>query len=116
MFESRCVKIRLKPGSMQRVREWAQTLNERNDEALETLRDEGGVVESVFLDHTADGDFLIYYMKAEDFEKSAEAYKNSTHAIDEYHRRFIHETRAEAQNLELLVDLDRILEVSESSK
>ena len=101
---------------MQRVREWAQTLNERNDEALETLRDEGGVVESIFLDQTADGDFLIYYTKAEDFKKSAEAYKNSTHPIDEYHRRFIHETRVEAHDLELLVDLDRILEVSESSK
>jgi Family of unknown function (DUF6176) len=116
MFESRCVKIRLKPGSMERVREWAMTLNERRDEALATLRDESGVVESIFLDQTEDGDFLIYYMKAESFGKSAQAYKNSTHAIDEYHRRFIRETRAEAQRLELLVDLDRILEVSESDK
>ena len=111
MFETRCVKIRLKPDSIERVREWAQTLNRRMDEALETLRDEGVVVESVFLDRTEEGDFLIYYMKAESFEKSAEAARKSVHAIDEYHRKFMQETRVEGTRLELLLDLDRISEV-----
>ncbi|HKC63916.1 MAG TPA: DUF6176 family protein, partial [Pyrinomonadaceae bacterium] len=91
MYETRCWKIKLKPDSLDRVREWAQTINERKDEALETLRDETVIVESVFLDRAEDGDYLIAIMKAESFEKSAEAVKRSVHAIDEYHRRVMHE-------------------------
>jgi hypothetical protein len=50
-METSCVKIRLKPGSLDRVREWAKTLNEtRRDEALATLRDETVVLEAAFLD------------------------------------------------------------------
>ncbi|HMF54859.1 MAG TPA: DUF6176 family protein [Pyrinomonadaceae bacterium] len=111
MYETRCFKIKLKPDSIARVREWAETMNRRKDEAIETLRDETVVVESVFLDRTEQGDFLIYFMKAESFEKSAEAARNSKHSIDEYHRKFMKETRIEGTKLELLVDLDRISEV-----
>ena len=111
MYETRCVKIKLKPNSIERVREWAKTLNRRRDEAIETLRDETVVVESVFLDRTEQGDFLIYFMKAESFEKSSLAAETSSHSIDEYHRKFMRETRAEATPLELLLDLDRISEV-----
>ena len=49
-YETRCVKIKLKPNSLEKVREWAQTINERKDEALATLRDEGVILETVFLD------------------------------------------------------------------
>src|SRR6266571_2815942 len=60
MFETKCIKVKLKPGSLERVREWADELNRRKEEALETMRDEGVIVESAFLDSTAEGDFLIY--------------------------------------------------------
>jgi hypothetical protein len=111
MPETRCWKIKLKPDSIARVREWAQTINSRKDEALATLRDETVIIEAVFLDSTDDGDYLIAIMKAESFEKSAEAAANSTHAIDEYHRRVMREVRDEKVELELLVDLDRISEM-----
>lgn len=111
MYETRCWKIKLKPSSIDRVREWAKTINERKDEALETLRDETVIVESWFLDRTEDGDYLIAIMKAESFEKSGEAVKKSVHAIDEYHRQVMQGIRDERTELELLVDLDRISEV-----
>ena len=110
MLETRCFKIKLKPGSIERAREWAQTINRRRDEALATLRDETIVIESVFLDRTHHGDFLIIYTKAVSFARSAEAVQNTTHAIDEYHRRFKRETWNERGELELLVDLDRTRE------
>lgn len=110
MYETRCWKIKLKPNSLDRVREWAQTINSRKDEALATLRDETVIVEAAFLDKTDGGDYLTTFMKAESFEKSGEAAKNSTHAIDEYHRRRMLEVREERTELELLVDLDRISE------
>ncbi len=80
-YETRCVKIRLKPNSLEKVREWAKTINRRKDEALATLRDESVMLEAVFLDQNSEGDFLIYVMKAENFEKAKQAVKNSVHAI-----------------------------------
>ena len=113
-YETRCVKIKLKPGSLERVREWAKTLNEtRRDEAIATLRDETVVVESYFLDSTPEGDFLVAFMMAESFEKSREAVAVSTHEIDRYHQQFKKDTWENRQPLELIVDLDRIAEVTD---
>ena len=111
MLETRCWKIRLKPDSLDRVREWARTINSRMDEALEALRDEGVVIESVFLDRTEHGDFLIGYMKAESFDKAAEAVRKAVRAIDEYHQQFKRDAWDERSELELLIDIDRIREV-----
>ncbi len=56
-YETRWVKIKLKPNSLEKVREWAKTLNERKDKVIETLRDESVILESVFLDQNSEGDF-----------------------------------------------------------
>jgi hypothetical protein len=106
------MKIKLKENSLARVREWAAEMTRRRDEVLETLRDETVIIESVFLDSTPEGDFLIYFMKAESFERAREAaQQKSAHAIDEYHREFKRETWEDGTRLELLIDLDRITEV-----
>ena len=99
MSETTCMKIRLRPGSLERVREWAAEINRRSDEALATLRDERVVVESVFLGSGAEGDFLIYYLKAGSIEGALKVADNSKHAIDEYHRRFMREVCASGQKL-----------------
>lgn len=101
-METVCVRVRLKPGSLPRVRAWAADLNERRDEVLATLRDEGVVVESVFLD----GDELVYYLKARDLAQAQAVFARSQHAIDAYHREFKNETFDEERTLELLVDFE----------
>jgi hypothetical protein len=112
-YETRCMKIKLKPGTLELVREWARTLNEtRRDEALATLRDERVILEAYFLDSTPDGDYLIAFMKAESFEKAQNVFEKSTHAIDRYHQQFKQDTWTSTQPLKLLVDLDRISEVT----
>jgi hypothetical protein len=110
-YKTNCVKIKLKPNSIEKVREWARVINERKDEALATLPDESVVLETVFLDQTSEGDFLIYLMKAESFEKSKQAVENSVHEIDEFHQQFKRETWEDGKKLELLIDLDRIPEI-----
>ena len=110
-METRCFRIKLKPDSIDRVREWARTINERKGEALETLRDETVIIESMFLDRTEHGDFLIGYMKAESFQKSGAAVQKSVQAIEEYHRQFKQDTWDEKVELELLIDLDRVSEM-----
>src|SRR4051812_44086137 len=106
-YETRCVKIKLKPDSIEKARTWAKTINERLDEALQTLRDESVMLETVFLDRNSEGDFLIYLMKAESFEKAKEAVEHSAHTIDEYHQNFKHECWESGEKLEMLIDLDR---------
>ena len=110
-YETRCVKIKLKPNSLEKVREWAKTLNDREPEALATLRDESVILESVFLDQTAEGDFLIYLMKAESFAQAKAAVEKSSHPIDQYHQNFKRECWEDGKKLEMLVDLDRISEL-----
>lgn len=107
MLETQCVKIKLKPGSLSRVEEWASELKRRSLEVLQTLQDEGVIIESVFLDRTDQGDFLIYYMKAENFEKVREVAERSTHAIDTYHNAFKEATFESRQLLRPLIDFDR---------
>ena len=105
-YQTNCVKIKLKPNSIEKVREWATVMNERKAEALATLRDESVVLETVFLDQTGEGDFLIYLMKAESFQKSKQTVENSIHEIDKFHQQFKLETWEDGKKLELLVDLE----------
>jgi hypothetical protein len=102
--ETVCVRARLEPGSLPRVRAWAAELNARRDEVLATLRDEGVRIESVFVD----GETLVYYLKADSIDRAREVYSRSTHEIDAYHRRFKDETFAEETQLELLIDFENL--------
>ncbi len=105
-METVCAKVRLKPGSLDRVREWATELRTRSDEVLATLRDEGVVIESVFLDSDEQGDFLVYYMKARSLEGAHAVVQSSSHAIDSYHQQFKVDTWQSQTPLELLVDFE----------
>ena len=107
-FETICHRIKLKPNSIDRIYEWANEINSKKDEAYATLRDEGVIIESVFLEKAQEGYFLIYYMKMESVEKADEVVSNSKHAIDEYHKNFKKATWEKGEKLELLVDLERL--------
>jgi hypothetical protein len=103
-----CRRIRLKSGSLDRVREWARTIAERREEALATLRDEGVTLESAFLERAGDGDYLVYYMRAHDLQRASGAAGRSTHPIDMYHQAFKQDTWDDrGVTLEVLVDLER---------
>jgi hypothetical protein len=102
--ETVCVRVRLEPGSLPRVREWAAELNARRSEVMATLQDEGVRIESVFLD----GETLVYYLKADSIDQARDVYSRSSHAIDAYHQRFKDETFAEQTQLELLIDFENV--------
>jgi len=106
--ETVCVKVTLKPGSLDRVREWAAELRARPAEVLATLRTEGVLVESVFLDSTDDGDFLIYYIKAASMEIAQRAVRQSEHPINRYHEQFKADTWGVRAPLELLIDFENL--------
>ena len=85
-MQTNCIKTKIKPGYIEEVRLWFRTLLERRDETLETLRNEGVVVESAFIDKQGDDLYLIYYMKAESIDKAYEVFNKSTSAIDLYYK------------------------------
>lgn len=109
-METRAFRIKLKQDSLHRVREWANEIMSRKEEALETLRDESVLLENFFLDQSEDGDYLIGVMTAESFERSQATVQESKHAIDIYHQKFKRDTWESGEPLELLVDLNRLKE------
>jgi hypothetical protein len=98
-------RIKLKPNSIDRVRAWAEEIMRRKDEALETLRHEGVVLECFFLDRRDDGDYMVSIMTTADIERSQSVGRDSTHAIDAFHRAFKRDTWDSADALETLVEL-----------
>lgn len=100
-----CARVRLKPGTLPQVREWAAHITAHREAALATLAAEGVTVESVFLDSTEAGDYLVYYMRAGLHARARAVAQASVAAIDQYHRAFKQATWAGVQPLELLVDL-----------
>ena len=107
MKEAVCAKVRLRADSLERVRAWASEMDRRRIEALETLAAEGVWIETVFLDSSAEGDFLVYYMRTDSIERAARVASESTASIDAFHREFKQEVWVEVRKLELLLDLER---------
>jgi hypothetical protein len=103
-LSSGCVKIRVLDGTIHKVYEWKEYLNSHKEEVLQSLRQEGVFIESVFLDRQGDEGYLIYYMKFRDQEKAKAAFAKSDLNIDKYHARFKKEVWADRKELELLVD------------
>lgn len=110
MLQAKCVKIKLKPESIPRVRAWAAEVNRRRDEALTTMRDEDVVVEAAFLLRSSEGDSLIYFMKGRDMKAQTNAAAALVHPIDAYHQQFKRDTWQSVEELEPLIDLDRLSE------
>ena len=64
--------------------DWCEELKKRQDEVIETLKNEGVVSESCFI--SEDGLSLYYFMEAESFAKAKEAVNKSKFKIDAEHR------------------------------
>lgn len=107
-MNAQCIKIRLKPGMLDVVRQWATELNNRSEEVIATLQDEHVKIESVFLESNETGDYLIYYMIADDFDKAAEVANQSSHAIDAYHKDFKKKAFDIKQPLEKLIHFENL--------
>lgn len=82
------MKIRLRDGSLPTVETWQDKLNSHRSEVVETLKSEGVSLEAVFLDQQSDGDYLIYVMRSDDFERVSDVASRSKSHIDDFHRTF----------------------------
>lgn len=104
-MDIKCAIIELKPNSRHAVKEWSKTLNERKDEVLETLKQEGIKVESAFLTAIEDKDYLIYYVRAENVHHAIQTTQTSSLNIDIYHKKFKKNTWNKHIETQLLLDV-----------
>jgi uncharacterized protein DUF6176 len=105
--EAVCARVRLKPGSLPRVREWAAYVASHRDDALQRLAAEGVTIESVFLDESGAVAHLVYDMRSASIEQAQRTARDSVAAIDREHERFKADAWIEVTRLERLVDLSR---------
>ncbi len=106
ILETRCVRIKLKPDSLEKVRAWATEANTRKAEALDILKREGVTIESAFLDEVVGEHYLVYYMKAENLDKSQQIAAESAASLDAYHKQFKKDCWESVTVLEQLIDFD----------
>ena len=107
-METICIRTKLKKGSLEDVRKWFKTLRERPSEVLQSLENEGVIIESAFLDEQDNNHYLIYYMKAKNLAHAREAALKSTLAIDKYHKECLKMFCEDRRELEQLLDFHRI--------
>lgn len=102
--EVSCYRIKLNPGSVPLVRQWAARLNSEMAELKILLKNEGMSLESVFLEVSSDGEYLIYYLRSPDLKKTHEVAQASQHPIDIFHREVMKKVCGELTELECLLD------------
>ncbi|WP_049907350.1 DUF6176 family protein [Haloferax elongans] len=97
MSEVQFLRYRLKDGQRDRLYEWMEAVTSRRDEALATLQDENVYSEAAFLESRPDGEYVCFYMEAEDLEAAAAAFEASPHDIDRQFKQLLSEVVAEEQ-------------------
>jgi hypothetical protein len=87
---------RIRPEKEQHLRAWLAELNSRQDEARQSLAQEGTRQEQVYVVPSAEGPLLVYVMEAPDTKRAYAAYGKSKLAIDEKHRVVLAESLLES--------------------
>jgi len=107
MPQSECIKVRLKPGMTDKFVEWAKQVSKRTDEAKHYMNEQGVLAEHIFLERSAEGDFVIVYWNVEDLAKARAAFQNSTRKIDLEMMEIVDSTwdRSQVARLEPILDL-----------
>ena len=77
--------IKLKSSSEEKVENWRAVFESKREEALQTLRAEGAVVESWFQVSIENQPYLLWYMRAESMAKVWRAFEESNFEIDQFH-------------------------------
>ena len=99
------VLIKLKQDTLANVDAWKIEIEQRKDEAIQTLQAEGVTIESWFHLELDGNNYLIAYIRSHDIGHAQQVERNSSFEIDKVHKQF-------KQNWEriipatLLVDLE----------
>jgi hypothetical protein len=73
------------PGKTQRLRDWYAELQDRREEAFQTLDNEGVRQEVAYILDTEHGDLLAVFIEVDDMDAANEAFYSSPFEIDRQH-------------------------------
>jgi hypothetical protein len=102
---TRCIRIRLRPGTTERAAEWLRDFEKRRGESLASMRNSGMVWESAFLDRRPEGDEVLLVQCSRDFDATSRAFLGSTLDIDVQARAVMQEITEEFSTPETMVHL-----------
>ena len=85
MTDVRLLRCPVEPGEAERLRAWYAELQDREDEVVETLRQEGVLTETAFLRESEETTYLYVYMESVDFEAADAAGDEEAFEIDAEH-------------------------------
>lgn len=83
---------KIKPGGAEKLRERFARQDDRKDELVEQLDEEGITVESVFINEIDGEEYLLYYIEADDFDHALETWENSDSEATKQYQDLIEET------------------------
>lgn len=83
---------KIKPGKTEDIREHFEKTEEEREELIPQLQEEGITGESVFVHSRDDGDYLYYYIKADDFDEMLEEFRASDEDWAAEYASFLDET------------------------
>jgi hypothetical protein len=104
-MEVECIRVKLKPNALPLVEEWADRLNKEVGTVKQLLRNEGMALESVFLEETPEGKFLIYYLRSANLDKARKVSQASSHPLDIYHQEIMKKISDGGIRLKCLIDV-----------
>jgi len=79
------------PGKTERLRDWYTELQDRRDETLQTLDNEGVRQEVAYILNTEHGDLLAVFIEVDDMDAANEAFYSSPFEIDRQHAQVMDE-------------------------
>ena len=89
-MELQCLKIKLKEGTLERVKEWCANFQNHPDIGYvldkETIR-----IETLLLDNQEDGDYLIFYMRADSLQNANDFLIKEQHPLNDLSKQFMQE-------------------------
>ena len=98
MAEVTLIKQKIKEDKIEKLRGWMKDVANREEEAVETLKDEGVFTETAFIEETDQGAFLVTYMEVDELEQVWETFEDSDHEIDKEFKRVMNECLENIQN------------------
>lgn len=83
---------KIEPGKADEFRERFDMSEEEREGLVEQLHEEGITIESVFIENRDDGEYLLYYIEADDFDHALETWKASESEATEAYQDLIEES------------------------
>jgi Family of unknown function (DUF6176) len=102
--KTQCFKIKLKPGITDYVIFWMQNLSDRRDRINHLLSQKGIVFESIFLEKSLEGDYLILYQKKEISNETNKFFYQFRDSLEPAIQQFINDTVEDVRPLKMLFD------------